>query len=588
MSFKLICISTSLLCLSWSAAAVAANEAGRLGLSSTPNHQQIAQNTPNPNLNLPPGVLEPTRPLQPLPATPQMPTPLPPLTPPSQIPPTPPTPVDVKLQVQRVEVLGSTAFSPEELQAAVASFIGKEATFEDLLAIRAAITTLYTQKGYTTSGAFLPPQDVTNGVVQVQVVEGAIEKIEIEGLRRLRTSYVRSRLNLATQPPVNINRLQEALQLLQVNPLISNVQAELSAGTAPGLSVLKLTLREAQPLTTSFLVENRDTPNVGSIRGTVSIAHNDLLGFGDHFSVDYGVTKGVNVYKISYELPVNARDGSLRLSYNNIDARIIEAPFSAAGIKADASNLSIGFSQPIVKTATSEFIVGLSLDLRRSQSYLLGDVPFSFPPLPESEKGRTRLNVLRFSQEWLNRSTTQVLSARSQFSFGLDAFDATVSNSGADGSFTSWLGQFQWVQLLGKETILIARTAAQLSFDSLLPLEQFSVGGIETVRGYRQAELFTDNGIAGSLEVLFPIVRKSSGIGAIQLVPFFDIGTAWNNKGPALTPNTIATLGLGLRWQLDPFFSARIDWGFPLISVKNRGDSLQDNGISFSIRYQPF
>jgi hemolysin activation/secretion protein len=496
--------------------------------------------------------------------------------------------VSAKVKVQRVEVLGSTAFSPPELQAAVASFIGKEATFEDLLAIRAAITTLYTQNGYTTSGAFLPPQDVTNGVVQVQVVEGAIEKIEIQGLRRLRTSYVRSRLNLAAQPPVNIHRLEEALQLLQVNPLISYVKAELSTGTAPGLSVLKLTLTEAQPLTASFLVQNRDSPEVGSIRGTASIAHNDFLGFGDRLSFDYGVSKGINAYNIIYELPVNARDGTLRLSYTNIDSRIIEAPFNSAGIKAEGSNLSLGFIQPLVKTPTSELILGLSLDLRRSQTYLLENVPFSFGPLPESEKGRTRLNVLRFSQEWLNRSTTQVLSARSQFSFGLDAFDATVSNSGADGRFTSWLGQFQWVQLLGKETILIARTAAQLSSDSLLALEQFSVGGIETVRGYRQGQLFTDNGIAGSLEVLFPIVHKSSGIGEMQLVPFFDIGTAWNNKGKAFSPNTLASLGLGWRWQIDPYFSARIDWGIPLISVKHRGDSLQDNGIFFSIRYQPF
>jgi hemolysin activation/secretion protein len=64
----------------------------------------------------------------------------------------------VKVKVKRVQVLGSTVFSPQELEAAVASFIGKEATFEELLAIRAAITNLYTNQGYTTSGAFCPPK----------------------------------------------------------------------------------------------------------------------------------------------------------------------------------------------------------------------------------------------------------------------------------------------------------------------------------------------------------------------------------------------------------------------------------------------
>jgi hemolysin activation/secretion protein len=125
----------------------------------------------------------------------------------------------------------------------------------------------------------LPAQDLTDGVVKIQVVEGAIEKIELEGLTRLRSGYVRSRINLATQAPVNLRRLEEALQLLQLNPLIKTVQAELSAGTAPGLSVLTLNVQEAQPYTAAFTVENRDSPSVGEIRGTAEIAHNNLLGF---------------------------------------------------------------------------------------------------------------------------------------------------------------------------------------------------------------------------------------------------------------------------------------------------------------------
>jgi len=559
---------------------------GGLGRGSSTNQPQLAQNNPV----IPPGILEPTRPsLPPLPTTPpQTPTPLPSLTSPSQTPQTLPPELGVKVKVQRVEVLGSTAFSPAELEAAVASFIGKEATFEDLLAIRAAITTLYTSNGYTTSGAFLPPQDLTDGVVKVQVVEGAIEKIEIQGLRRLRSDYVRSRLNLATQAPVNIRRLEEALQLLQLNPLTSSVQAELSAGTSPGFSVLTVNVKEAQPLTANFLVENRDSPSVGSIRGTAAIAHNNFLGFGDRLSVDYGVSKGINSYNINYEIPVNARDGTLSLSYNNSSSTIIEEPFGSLDINADSYTLSLGFRQPLVRTPTTEFTLGLSFDLRESQTYLLENIPFSFPPVAESENGKSRLSVLRFSQDWVNRSTNRVLAARSQFSFGLDAFDATVNNSGVDGRFTSWLGQFQWVQALGRDTILIARTGAQLSFDSLLPIEQFSIGGIETVRGYRQNQRVADNGIVGSVEVRVPIVRQSSGFGTIQLAPFFDIGTVWNNNEEIPSPTTLASLGLGLRWQLDRYFSARLDWGIPLISVNNKGHSLQDKGLYFSIRFQPF
>ena len=73
--------------------------------------------------------------------------------------------------------MGSTVFSPEELNKAVETFVDKELTFEELLEIRTAITNLYTSQGYTTSGAFLPPQDLASGVIQIQVVEGELEKV---------------------------------------------------------------------------------------------------------------------------------------------------------------------------------------------------------------------------------------------------------------------------------------------------------------------------------------------------------------------------------------------------------------------------
>jgi hemolysin activation/secretion protein len=587
MNLKLILLSTGLLYFSGNCATLAQpipeSEENQQTLSPS-MVLHLAQTNPN----LPPGILEPTRPgLPPLPSTsPDTPTPPSPLTPPPEIPLTPPTELGVKVNVKRVEVLGSTVFSPQELEAAVASFIGKEATFEELLAIRAAITHLYTDQGYTTSGAFLPAQDLTDGVVKIQVVEGAIEKMEIEGLTRLRSAYVRSRLNLATQTPVNLRRLEEALQLLQLNPLIKAVQAELSTGTAPGLSVLTLNVKEAQPYTAAFTVENRDSPSVGEIRGTAEIAHNNLLGFGDRFSFNYGVSPGINTYNLGYEFPVNPRDGTVSISYGSSSSRIVEQPFADLDISADAYNFSLGFRQPIVRTPKSEFTVGVSLDLRQSQTYLFENLPYSFSLGPDN--GKSKLTVLRLNQDWINRSTTRVLAARSQFSLGLNALGATDNETGVDGQFTSWLGQFQWVEALGVNTIFLARAAAQFSFDSLLPIEQFSMGGVETVRGYRQNQRVADNGIVSSLELHYPIIRQPDGMGTLLLTPFFDMGTVWNNQGEIPSPRTLASVGLGLRWQWNPHFSARLDWGIPLISVNEDGNSLQDNGISFSIRFQPF
>ena len=545
----------------------------------------LAQSVPS----VPPGTLEPPRQPPPLPETLPSPAPAPPLTSPQPLPPQPSSLPEARVRVKRVEVLGSTVFSSKDLAEVVAPFVGKELSFEQLLELRTAVTNLYTSKGHTTSGAFLPPQDFSSGAIQVQVVEGELEKIEIQGQGRLRKSYVLSRIRLAAKTPLNIHRLEEALQLLQLDPLFSLVQAELTAGTGLGRSILVLNLKEAPPLHSALIVENREPPSVGEIGGTAALSHNNVLGLGDRLSAEVGpITEGVTSYNIGYAIPLNARNGTLGFRYSNGRNRVIDQFFAPVDINGRAQTYSISFRQPISRTPTSEFALGLSVDWRQSRTFLFDDEPFSFVPGPE--KGESKVTVLRFSQDWVNRSPNRVLAARSQFSFGLGLLGATSNDAAPDGQFFSWLGQAQWVQALNekKDAVFVARAAAQLTPDSLLPLEQFSIGGIDTVRGYRENQRVGDNGIIGSAELRFPIVRDPDGFGLLQIVPFIDVGTIWSNNGASADSSTLVSTGLGLRWQLSSRFSASLDWGIPLISIDDQGDSLQDNGISFSIRMEPF
>ena len=553
---------------------------------SLPNHPLFTSQV-SPPATVPQEITEPrSSPLKPFPDNPlQQNSPENPLIVPSPDVSNPNSSSDMRITVKKIEILGSTVFSQEELQQAVAPFIGQEASFEDLLTIRTLITKLYTDNGYTTSGAFLPSQDVTEGIVRVQVVEGSIEQIEVAGLKRLRPGYVRSRLASATTTPVNIQRLEEVLRLLQLDPLLKRVDGELKSGTTPGTSILTLNLEEARAFQVALEVNNYDSPSVGSIRGTGAIEHKNLLGFGDRFLADYGVTEGVDIYRLSYQFPTNPLDGKFSIGYENNQRKIVEEPFDELDINSDSSTFSLGFRQPLWRTPSSEFALGISLDLRKNQTFLFGDIPFSFSPGPEN--GKSRITALRLNQDWLNRTSNTVLAARSQFSFGLDLFDATINEDAPDGRFTHWLGQFQWVQSLGGGTILLTRLGTQLSFDSLLPLEQFGIGGVNTVRGYRQNQRVGDNAFVGSVELRFPLVKDNDDIGTIELTPFFDFGTVWNHQGSLPNPNTLVSVGLGLRWQIAPFWFARLDWGIPLNNLDNRGDTLQDNGITFLIRFQP-
>lgn len=553
---------------------------------------QVAPTPPTPlfeERRAPTNPLLPPRPdLEPFPTPTPAPLPDSPLQAPTPaLPPAPALPPSATIYVKRIIVQGSTVFSAAELAAVTKPFEQQNLTFEQLLEVRSAITRLYTDRGYVTSGAFLPPQDdLATGTINVQVVEGELERLEVKGLQRLRDRYVRRRLELAAKTPVNLRQLESALQLLQLNPLIGSIRADLRAGTSPGRSVLVVTLEETKAFRAAVLLENRDSPSVGSIRGSVIIGHDNLLGLGDRFAAELGLTSGITDLRLDYTVPINPRDGTFNVRYDRTRSEIVEEPFSILDITSNSETVSFGVRQPLIRTPTTEFALGLSLDFRRSQSFLFGDVPFSFSF--GSDRGESKVRVLRFTQDWLNRDPRRVLAARSQLSFGLPIVGATQNDLGVDGTFFSWLGQFQWVQALNRDITLIARVAAQLTPDNLLALEQFSLGGVDTVRGFRQNYRVGDNGIVGNLEVRFPILQQEDGIGTVQLAPFVDVGKVWNNLDTIPSPKFLASTGLGLRWQIGNTLFARLDWGIPLISYDRRGNSLQDSGVVFSIRMQLF
>jgi hemolysin activation/secretion protein len=493
-----------------------------------------------------------------------------------------PTTDRARFSVKKVEVLGSTVLQAE-MARLIKPFENSQVTFEDLICLRSKITELYINNGYINSGAFLPNNhDLSSGIVQIQVVEGELEKIEVNGLSRLREGYVRSRLERGASKPLNQQRLEEALQLLQLDPILEQVNAELTAGSVPGRSILQVNLKEAPAFHASLAGDNYRSPSIGSAQGSLSVSHDNLLGFGDRLSTEYGLTEGLSILDIRYSIPLNALNGTLSLRFENSDSNIIEEEFDEFDISSETQTISLSFRQPIVRSPDNELALGLALDLRRSQTFLL-DQPFSFSI--GAENGESNVTAIRVFQEWVERSPTSVLAARSQFSFGIDAFGATINDTGTDGRFFSWQGQFQWVQQLSPRILLLARIDAQLTPDSLLSPERFSLGGVDTVRGYVQNQLVADNGILGSIELRIPLTSDPS---VLQLVPFVDVGTGWHDRSPDPDPSTLIGVGLGCRWLITPNLSLRLDYGIPLISVDNRGDSLQDNGLYFSLRYQPF
>lgn len=504
------------------------------------------------------------------------------------------------VKVTRFQFEGNTVFSDKRLNQELekAGFLDQPLTFTDLYRASNVIAQLYISEGYPTSGAFIPedqpPLNPQGSVPIIRILEGRISEIRISGLQRLQPSYVRSRLSVATKQPLHYPRLLEALQLLQLDPLISSLSAELADGVEDGTNILIVTVREADTLNSRVFADNERSPSVGSDRRGVNITEANLLGLGDSMSVIYTNTQGSNAADLSYTLPLNPRNGTLSLNYGDTSGRVVEDPFDVLDITSRSKYYQVTLRQPLILKPRNEFALGVTAVHTDNKTFLLGD-PFALTP-GANDQGETSVSALRFFQEYTHRSREQAIVLRSQFSFGLDALGSTINERSPDSRFFSWRGQAQWIKLLGRPTtnlsvapILLVRGDIQLADRPLLAVEQFGLGGLGTVRGYRQDALLTDSGAFASAEVRLPVFQIPEWQTAVQVIPFIDAGVGWN-QGDRLNPDPdhLAAIGLGLQLLQGDNFSARLDWGIPLIRVDSSKRTWQENGLYFSVEFNPF
>lgn len=582
----------------------------------TPEVAPTPRAAPLPDTDIPLVTAEPT--VEPMAPPPALMAPA--EAPPPPAPPAPATPasppvarIPEQIQVDQFQVTGSTAFNPEDLAAIALSSI-LEAEVDDLCAVRgpaaypdellltpsqlirasSAIEQCYIQNDYINSGAFIAESELAeaeDGTVEITVIEGQLEAIDIEvtqaGIFGLNPNYVASRLRSALGAPFNLAELVEAVELLELDPLIDSISTELVPGTQTGNSILDVTVEQNDGFNFTFFSDNDRSPSVGSIRRGVNLSQANLLGLGDRLSLGYNFTGGSDEFNVGYTVPINPKNGTLGFSFTTTDSEVIEEPFTILDIQSESRTYEAFYRQPIILTPNQEFALSARLSRRETQSEFLEGILGSSIPFPGTgadAEGRTRTTVLRLGQEWVSRSAQQVIALLSEFSFGLDGFGSTIQPIPPDGRFFLWRGQGQWVRSLGPDSLFILRGNAQLADRPLLPNEQFSFGGQSAGRGYRLNTLLRDNGWFLSSEFRVPLLRIPESDVLVRVAPFFDVGGGWN-EGELPDTQFLTGTGLGLIVDAGDNFSARLDWGVPLSDFDSTGSNLQDSGIYFSIEF---
>lgn len=551
-------------------------------LTKTTRKQKLIAQRPNSNQDrlLPSGIEQPTK----------LPSETPPLEDSSpsieeQIPSTIPDDSDnqIGILVERIEVIGNTALNEADINKITQPLIGQTVTLSQLNAAADAITQLYLTRGYITSRAVLPEQSITGGIVTIQASEGSLGDVQLNGLARLNERYVTSRLQHGITTPFNANQLEEQLRLLRFDPLVETIRGRLQPGETAGESILTVEAEEADAWRVGLGVDNYGSPSTGSERMSASVAYQNVSGWGDTLSASYtrSTTGGSNVWDVGYRLPVNSLDGalSLRTAFDNFE--LTSGAFSG-DIDGSSDRYEISFRQPLVRSLRQEFALSAGFSYRDGKTFL------GQQSTTDINKIDSVTSVFKLGQDYTRRDTRGVWGLRSQFSFGTGLFDAT-DNSGdiADGQFFSWLGQAQRVQRISKDNLLIVQSDLQLTPDDLLPIEQFLIGGGQSLRGYRQNARRGDNGFRFSVEDRITLTRdEETDSVVIQLAPFFDAGAVWSNSSSPTDQNFLAGVGLGFIYDPLENLNMRLDYALPLITLDDEGDNAQDEGFYFSVNYQ--
>lgn len=479
--------------------------------------------------------------------------------------------------------VGNTVLSAEELERIAAPFVGRPIGNAELEELRQLVTRRYIEAGYVNSGAVIPDQDVADGVVTLQIVEGRVSQIVVGGAQGFRPGVLANRLALGVGPPLNVNDLQERMQLMLQDPLIAQLSAQLAPGIAPGEAVLRVDVAEAKRYLAGIALDDDRSPAVGAYQAQPFFAARNVLGLGDVLGVRGAFTSGVDEGTLTYGVPLTARGLALNARYVNTRSRIVEEPLDQLDISARSQAFDVGLSYPLWQTVQGEVSTTATLSRRSTRSYFLGE-PSTF--IPGAPDGKIVTAAVRLGVEGVWRTQAQVLAGRLLVSRGFDGLGSTIApEEFPDSVFTTAIVQLQWVRLVGANGQFIARGDLQRAFDPLVGSEKYALGGLDSVRGYRKDALVRDSGRFVSAEVRYligryPLIRgPAGGEGALRLAAFFDYGQVWDYAASD-QKRPLSSAGPGIRWEPVRGSELALYYGRQLRTLNTPTETLPDRGFN--------
>lgn len=458
-------------------------------------------------------------------------------------------------EVKEIRVTPSKFLSAEEIRRAIHFKGAGPATVKELTDMVARLNALYQEKHIVTAQAVLPPQKVQDGVVYIRLIEGKFGKTVVTGNQRISEKSLLSRIHGKTGELVDVDRLEDELRVYNSTNTYQ-VQAELVPGEEEGTSDLHLVLGEKEnPLTSFIFTDNAGQKESGRYRIG---AYTEYRGIGGHdasLAVSPVWTEGIWGGSVMYDTPWGHHGTRAQISYSRNLVDIIDGTFKDYDMKANSNDAAISITHPVNITPLSR--VDVFLEGHRKWS----DTTYSGMELSNSATRTVKagLSARSFDENGLWFFMTSVTGYES---------DDRVNDKDNNGSYYS--AYLMRRQNLKNDQYMLYRLYGQYTaFESLPSTEQFTLGGMGSVRGYKESILSGDKGWFAGMEYGFPI---SSDHQTWRGFVFLDHGVAYNNFSVKTTKDYLTSAGFGLECSKGGWYGKAV-LGIPLKDSGNIGDA---------------
>lgn len=468
-------------------------------------------------------------------------------------------------------VRGNTTLPSLEIEKAVYPFEGPGKTLADVNAARDALQKVYQDRGYQSVVVELPQQQVKNGVIVLQVVEAKVGRLRVEGAQYTSPQNIRDAVpalaegsvpdfGVAQQQLTDLNRSADR----QVIPV-------LKPGAMPQTVDVDLKVDDHSPLHGTLDLNNDNSPGTSLLRTSATLSYSNLWQLGHVVSGTYVIAPqhpdDARVYSFSYLAPLKDSHWSLLATVVHSDSNVA----SIGGTNVLGKGTTYGFTAIYALPASDTYAQSVSIEIDRKhydENVSLGGQmsmsPLTYVPVTLSYTGQLSL---KNSQTAFSASLTTNIRG-----IGSDAgaWDNKRYNATPDFLYAKF--DVNHTQHFANDMQANAHVTAQLANSPLVSSEQFAAGGMNSVRGYMQAEDTADSGVIGSLEIRSPSLTKYLGgaagsrINEWRFHAFVDAAHLWLlSPLPEQTASfNLLSVGVGTRVQLFKYASADFEAGWPL------------------------